>query len=253
MRCCKMHCGCALALWIAIPSAWAQSNPIGREVAIPRHLENGQEFRISLSTLLDFGKQLFAANWTIQEGQGRPLAKGVGTPTPLSDPPAPLVFQRNCNRFSAPDANSCAGCHNAPITGGAGDIVANVFVLGQRFDSISMDHSDTIATRGAVDEGGNFVNVASFADSRATPGMFGSGYLELVAREITADLRAIESAIQPGRSAALVSKGIGFRKARARRGRRLGHIRCDGASAAGSQFERREQSAQPDSPALAPG
>jgi hypothetical protein len=73
-----------------------------------------------------------------------------------------------------------------------------------------MDHSDAIATRGAVDDSGNFVNVLNFADSRATPGMFGSGYLELLAREITADLRAIESTPQPGQSVALVSKGIGF-------------------------------------------
>jgi hypothetical protein len=209
MRYWNRHCGWALALWIAIPSAWAQSNPIGREVAIPRHLENGQEFRISVSILLDFGKQLFEANWTIQEGQGRPLAKGVGTPTPLSDPASPLVFPRNFTLFRT-RRQLLRGCHNVPVTGGAGDIVANVFVLGQRFDSITMDHSDTIATKGAVDEGGNFVDVPSFADSRATPGMFGSGYLELVAREITADLRAIESAIQPGQSAALVSKGVRF-------------------------------------------
>jgi hypothetical protein len=190
--------------------AHAQAEQIGREVAIPEHLQNGQEFRISLTNLLEFGKQLFMANWTIQEGQGRPLAKGVPTPTALSDPASPLVFPRNFNRFSAPDANSCAGCHNAPITGGAGDIVGNVFVLGQRFDSITLDHSDGIATKGAVDESGNFVTVLNFADSRATPGLFGSGYLELLAREITADLRAIEATIQPGQSAALVSKGVGF-------------------------------------------
>ena len=85
---------------------------------------------MSLSTLLEFGRQLFTANWTIQEGQGRPFAKGVGTPTGLSDPTSPLVFPRNFNRLSAPDANSCSGCHNVPIAGGAGDIVANVFVLG---------------------------------------------------------------------------------------------------------------------------
>ena len=108
MRCWKRCCGCALVLWVTIPAAWAQSNSIGREVAIPQHLRNGQEFEISLSTLLNFGQQLFAANWTIQEGQGRPFAKGVGTPTALSDPGSPLVFPRNFNRFSAPDANSCA-------------------------------------------------------------------------------------------------------------------------------------------------
>src|SRR5438477_977600 len=115
--------GCGLALWIAIPMAHAQANRIGREVAIPDHLQNGQELRISPTNLLEFGKQLFTANWTIQEGQGRPLAKGVGVPTLLSDPSSPLLFPRNFNRFSAPDANSCAGCHNLPVPGGAGDIV----------------------------------------------------------------------------------------------------------------------------------
>src|SRR4051812_33783805 len=165
--------GCALAVWIAFPTAQAQPDAIGRETAISRHLENGQEFRISPSTLLEHGRQLFAANWTVQDGQGRPFAKGVGTPTALSDPTSPLVFPRNFNRFSGPDANSCAGCHNVPFTGGAGDIVANVFVLGQRFDSITMDHSDILPTRGAVDESGKFVDMDHVANSRATPGMFG--------------------------------------------------------------------------------
>jgi hypothetical protein len=173
-------------------------------------LQDGEEFEVSPQTLLHFGQQLFKANWTIQEGQGRPFAKGVGTPTPVSDPSAPLVFPRNFNRLSSPEANSCAGCHNVPIAGGAGDIVGNVFVLAQRFDSVSMDHSDTLPTKGAVDESGNFVTMHTVANSRATPGMFGSGYLEMLAREITAELRAIEATIQPGQSAALVSKGIGF-------------------------------------------
>jgi hypothetical protein len=201
---------CGLAVGILIPLAHAQDRQVGREVAIPEHLQNGQEFEASLTTLLDFGKQLFTANWTIQEGQGRPLAKGLGTPTLLSDLSSPLVFPRNFNRLSAPDANSCAGCHNVPITGGAGDIVANVFVLGQRFDSVTMDHSDAIVTRGALDEKGAFVTALNFADSRTTPGMFGSGYLELLAREITADLRAVESTMRPGQSAVLESKGISF-------------------------------------------
>src|SRR5438105_6474804 len=209
-----MHCSKRqwpiLVMGVAPFLLHGQPVQIGREVAIPRHLQNGEEFQISLSRLLQFGEQLFTANWTVQDGQGRPLAKGVSAPTLLSDVSSPLVFPRNFNRFSAPDANSCAGCHNLPIVGGAGDIVGNVFVLGQRFDSITMDHSAAMPTRGAVDEAGRFVTALTFADSRATPGMFGAGYLELLAREITADLRAIESAIQPGQSGVLVSKGINF-------------------------------------------
>ncbi len=189
---------------------YAQPAQIGREAAIPQHLQDGQEFQISLSSLLNFGAEVFKANWTIQEGQGRPMAKGVGTPTPLSDTSSPLVFPRNFNRLSGPDANSCAGCHNAPLAGGAGDIVGNVFVLGNRFDSVTMDHADLIPTRGAIDESGKFVTAPNFANSRATPGMFGSGYLEMLAREITADLRVVESTIMAGQSAKLTSKGINF-------------------------------------------
>jgi hypothetical protein len=84
----------------------------------------------------------------------------------------PLAHAQNSQM--APDANSCACCHNVPIPGGAGDIVANVFVLGQRFDSVKLDHSDPIITRGALDETGNFVTALNFADSRA--GLFGSGH-----------------------------------------------------------------------------
>src|SRR5438128_12480937 len=121
---------------------------------------------MSLSTLLEFGRQLFTANWTIQEGQGRPFAKGVGTPTGLSDPTDPLVFPRNFNRMSAPDANSCMGCHNTPfgIAGGGGDIVANVFVLGQRFDFITFDQGDLFATRGCVDERGDVTTQQTVAN-----------------------------------------------------------------------------------------
>src|SRR5215510_13513533 len=93
--------------------AQTPSSSIGREVAVARHLADGQEFSASLTDLLAHGRLLF-------------------------------------------DANSCAGCHNAPygIAGGGGDIVANVFVLGQRFDFATFDRSDVLTTRGAVDEGG---------------------------------------------------------------------------------------------------
>jgi hypothetical protein len=90
MRYWKRYRCCTLALGIAIPLSYAQSQ-VGREVAIPEHLQDGQEFQISLTTLLDFGKQLFTANWTVEEGQGRPLAKGISTPTLLSDLSSPLM------------------------------------------------------------------------------------------------------------------------------------------------------------------
>jgi hypothetical protein len=109
----------------------AQSSAIGREVSVPRHLSDGQEFTIPLAELLFHGKLLFNANWTEQEGGGRPMTKGTGRP--LSDPSRPLTGSRAFNRISAPDANSCTGCHNAPYgISWRGDFVTNVFVLAQR-------------------------------------------------------------------------------------------------------------------------
>jgi Di-haem oxidoreductase, putative peroxidase len=181
---------------------------IGREVAIPRHLQDGEEYQLSLRELIRFGKKLFNANWTIQEGAGRPLTKGTGAP--LSDPSDPLVFPRSFNRISGPDTNSCAGCHNRPLVGGGGDIVGSVFVLGQRFDFATFNRADTLPTGGAVDELGNPVTLQTIANSRKTVGMFGSGFIEMLARQITADLEAIRDATPAGSSRALVSKRISF-------------------------------------------
>lgn len=183
---------------------------IGQELAIPVHLKDGEEFVIPLRRLVAHGEHLLAAPWTIQEGAGRPLSKGTGAP--LTNPELPLVFPRNFNRVSAPDANSCAGCHNTPfgMVGGGGDVVANVFVLGQRFDFVTFDAADTTPIHCTVDELGDQVQLQTVGNERATLGMFGSGYIEMLARQITADLQAIRNSIAPGKSAALVSKGISF-------------------------------------------
>jgi hypothetical protein len=183
---------------------------IGVEVAIARHFEDGEEFEVSVRELLRHGEALFKANWTGQEGGGRPFMNGIGKE--LADPEAPLVFPFNFNRVSAPDANSCAGCHNAPfgIAGGGGDFVANVFVLAQRFDFATFDVNDGVPLRGTVDERGVRTQLDTIANSRATLGMFGSGYIEMLARQISADLRAIRDAIKPGEARELRSKGLSF-------------------------------------------
>lgn len=181
---------------------------IGREVAIPHHLEDGQEFDVSAQQLIRYGAKLFNAKFTIQEGAGRPLTKGTGTP--LSDPSSPLVFPRNYDRLSSPEANSCAGCHNAPYPGGGGDRVSEVFVMANRFDSLSFDRTDGIPLRGAVDESGKFVDMQNAFDERKTIGMNGSGFIEMLARQMTADLQAIRNSVAPGGRKALVSKGIYF-------------------------------------------
>ena len=200
----------AVMLAVSRLVAQAPASSIGREVAIAAHLADGQELSTPLVDLLAYGRRLFEANWTTQEGGGRPLTKGTGRP--LVDPSHPLTGPRAFNRVSAPDANSCAGCHNAPhgISGGGGDIAANVFVLGQRFDFATFDASDTLPTRGAVDEHGRSVTLQTAAAFRATTGMFGSGYLEMLTRQMTEELQQIRGSIHLGETRELVSKGIRF-------------------------------------------
>lgn len=191
-------------------SAWAQNAnlQIGREVAIPAHLQDGHEFNIPLAQLIDYGRQLFTAKFTVQEGAGRPMSKGTGAP--ISDPSSPLLFARNFDRVSSPEANACSGCHNAPVVGAGGDRVTEVFVLAQRFDHLTLDHSDGIPLRGAVDESGKFVTMENATNDRKTIGMNGSGFLEMVSRQMTSDLQAIAAATPPGASSRLVTKGVSF-------------------------------------------
>jgi hypothetical protein len=198
------------SLQAATAPALAPPVVIGQEISVGHHLQDGDEFRIGIPALIAQGQTLFTANWTIEEGGGRPLSKGTGAP--ISDPTSPLVFPRNFNKLSTPDGNACSGCHNAPfgLPGGGGDFTTGVFVLGQRFDFMTFDQSDTTPTRGDRDELGRPTTVQTFADFRATPGMVGSGFIEMLSRQITADLQAIRDATGLGQSSALASKGITY-------------------------------------------
>lgn len=202
------HVAAPLETTVAVSDTTATyTPPLGAEVAIARHLADGDEYNISLKKLLRHGQLLFEAVVTPQDGGGRPLTKGTGDP--LSDPTSPLVFPHGFNRVSAMDANSCSSCHSVPVLGGGGHFSANVFLIGQRFDFLTFNHSDTIPTRGAVDERGLPVLLQSF-NSRATLGLLGSGFVEMLARQITTDLRVIRDATPVGGSRALSSKGISY-------------------------------------------
>src|SRR5437762_3088356 len=68
------------------------SAAIGRELSVRSHLKDGREFSMPLEQLLRHGELLFNANWTEQEGGGRPLTKGTGRL--LADPTQPLTNAR---------------------------------------------------------------------------------------------------------------------------------------------------------------
>jgi len=137
--------------------------PIIREHLSQQDIEDGY---VDFQTLMEKGEHLFVAKFNKYDGQGRPATRGDGG---HRDPGTAPAFIRT----SAPESNSCAGCHNDPLPGGAGDIVANVFVLAQALDPVTES-----------------VN-AEFSNERNTLGMFGAGPIEMLAREMTAELHAI--------------------------------------------------------------
>ena len=154
--------------------------------------------------ILAAGEERFAAQYNICDGQGRPATTGGGDKR-LADAQPEFI------RTSAPDANSCAGCHNLPRVGGAGEFVANVFVLAQVEDPVVVHvlaHPVSIDESGALTEPppeGGMIG----SNERNTLGMFGSGAIEMLAREMTTELRAQVAGLSDGPHI-LTTKGVDF-------------------------------------------
>jgi hypothetical protein len=168
---------------------------IGERHGIQQHVN--QTDLVSGATGFDemfqLGKQLFNAKFNKLDGLGRPLATGANVPTHRQ------AGQPDFVRTSSPDSVSCASCHIDPRDAGGGDFVVNVFVLAQNEDPCTFDVRN--------------------ADERNTLGMMGSGLIELLGREMTADLLAIRTnALQAAASAgtpvtvSLDTKGVNFGK-----------------------------------------
>jgi Di-haem oxidoreductase, putative peroxidase len=148
----------------------------------------------ALPALIERGRQLFKAKFTTEDGAGRPKATQAIIPTKRKHGVNPPF-----TRTSGPDSNSCFGCHNDPIVGGSGDDVANVFV-SEGFESAEFDNVDP-----------------TFSSERHTIALMGAGLVELLAREMTADLQserneAVKHAWATGApvTADLVSKGVRY-------------------------------------------
>ena len=145
----------------------------------------------NLQDLVTHGETLFVGVFNKCDGQGRPATTGTGAKR-VPDEPAFI-------RTSAPESNSCAGCHAQPRVGGAGDFVANVFVLAQARDPVTTSVSETES------------------NERNTLGMFGSAAIELLAREISTELRATRdmaiataAKTRQAQTVALNSKGVNY-------------------------------------------
>jgi len=147
-----------------------------------------------LNRLTKIGEALFAARFTVEDGAGRPGATQAIVPTKRKHP-----VQNEMSRTAGIDANSCAACHNMPFPGGAGDFVTNVFV-SEGFESADFDTTDP-----------------QFSNERGTNSIFGDGLVELLAREMTADLQrqradaiALAAKTRQPQRIALESKGVKY-------------------------------------------
>ena len=178
---------------------------IGDEPAITRHItqDDINAGKYDIEELIEHGRMLFEASFNTLDGAGRPELTGDGTARRAR------MMPQNFNRISGPDANSCIGCHNLPGAGGGGDNAANVFTQADENPFVDFD--------GDTDEGGPNQTLMTVGNERGTVGMFGSGLVELLAREMTAELhgsrdRALTQAANSGQPVAveLSTKGIAF-------------------------------------------
>jgi hypothetical protein len=150
---------------------------------------------VDFDEVVEHGKNLFVAKFNTCDGRGRPETTGGGAPraVPTVDDegnPLPEGFKVKL-RTSAPDADACAGCHNDPEVGGAGDFVANVFVLAQTLDPVTLSVG------------------SDKSNDRNTLGMHGSGPIEMLTREMTADLQSQAAGLSAG-IYTLTTKGVDF-------------------------------------------
>lgn len=159
----------------------------------PSHEAIARSPRVS-PRIISGGRRLFEAHFNRLDGAGRPASTGDSKPTLRT-----RLEGNGFSRTSGMDANSCAGCHNQPRIGGSGEFAANVFVGAQLRDPPTSSILPQVTSE------------------RNSIGLFGAGFVEMLAREMTADLQgqrdaALRHARETNRSepVRLSSKGISF-------------------------------------------
>ena len=176
---------------------WAETSGALGRAAMPA----GRLSKPELDALVEAGEALFKAKFTRLEGAGRPGATQAIVPTQArrADRDAVARGRSLFQRTSGSDANACVACHNDPAVGGAGDFVTTTFV-SEGFSNAAFDSTDP-----------------QFSNERGSNHLFGAGLVELLAREMSADLarqrrEALREAKRSGAPvvARLETKGVSF-------------------------------------------
>lgn len=119
--------------------------------------------RLGFERLFEDGDLLFGAQFNDLDGAGALLLPD-GTPLPQRFSRVPP----GGGRVTGPNANACEGCHNSPLPTSAGEAASNV-------------HQDPAG-----------LGVGPF-NPRNTISLFGSGVIQRLAEEITAELQALRA------------------------------------------------------------
>lgn len=147
---------------------------LGEGPMIKNHFDQNKINDYDLEEIIEHGEFLFKVSFNELDGLGRPETSGTTKTRPRRESP------QNFNRISGPDANACVACHNLPRIGGGGDNSNNVFGLASDIDFATLE--------GSVGSEDDSSSVLDITNERNTIGVFGSGLVELLSREITSDL-----------------------------------------------------------------
>ncbi|MFT5283884.1 MAG: cytochrome c peroxidase [Planctomycetota bacterium] len=189
------------------PPVVKTTTPIGEQPKVEDHMLQVDIAGgvVTEEDLIIAGRKLFRTSFNSLDGAGRPATNGAGNQNQTITNLAP----ENFNRVSGPEANACADCHFFPNLGGSGGNSGNVFVMAENLPNVNFD-------AGPGDNNQNFT-LQNVGNERSTPSLFGSGFIELLAREMTTDLLAIEAeAIQTALNSgvdqvrSLDTKGVNF-------------------------------------------
>ena len=192
---------------------------IGDAPAIKVHTsqEDINSGKLTLEEIIERGKALFVTSFNTLDGAGRPETADIARVNNVSviNSRPRREFPDNFNRISGPDANTCVACHNLPRLGGGGDNSTNIFVRADEVPFASFDG-------GAGDRPGR-QTLRAVGDERNSVGLFGAGFIELLAREMSVELRSIANeAVEESKSKntliskELVAKGVKFGRITAR-------------------------------------
>lgn len=144
---------------------------------------------VPFGDLVDLGRGIFLRRFTLAEGYGNALAGVPGTDA--GDRPPPNLRRLQRGRFGGPDAARCSDCHWKGGLAGAGDRADNSFLYGD---------GDDLATH----------------EIRNPPALWGAGWTERIAAEMSAELAATVDAARAEAAAGapvtvdLVAKGTHF-------------------------------------------